>query len=75
MNALRRALALVVEYRRSYLVLNAVYYGLVIAGMTFVAFNRDVQTALLEAVRTSIDNGASRRSARPMQAESWPQRP
>jgi hypothetical protein len=52
--AFLRALALVVEYRRSYFVLNAVYYGLVAAGMLYAVINPDVQQWLLEQMKAGL---------------------
>lgn len=54
MNVFRRSVAQVVEYRRAYLVLNALYYGLVVAGMAYAAMNREVQTSVLELVKGGL---------------------
>jgi hypothetical protein len=52
--AFLRALALVFEYRRSYLVLNGVYYGLVAAGMVYSVVDPRVQQWLLEQVKVGM---------------------
>jgi hypothetical protein len=57
MNTLCRSLAVLSEYRRSYVVMNVVYYGLVLVAMGLVALNRDIQTQLLEAVQASVKEG------------------
>lgn len=45
----------ILKHRRAYITLNILYYGLVILGMIYVAFNPDVQTELLQSVRQSFD--------------------
>lgn len=52
MNALLQPL---LAHRRAYITINIIYYGLVILGMIFVAFNPEVQTNLLQSVRQSFD--------------------
>ena len=52
--AFLRAVALVFEYRRSYLVLNGVYYGLVAAGMVYAVVNPQVQQWLSEQVKVGL---------------------
>jgi hypothetical protein len=47
---LQRAWAVVGRFRRAYVALNVVYYGLVVCGMVYVAFNPSLQQSLLEAV-------------------------
>jgi hypothetical protein len=54
MKTFRDALRVVWEFRRSYVALNLVYYGLVAAAMVYVAFDRDVQKAVIEQVKTDI---------------------
>lgn len=47
---LQRAWAVVGRFRRAYVILNVVYYGLVVCGMVYVAFNPSLQQTLLDAV-------------------------
>ncbi|MGD9722214.1 MAG: hypothetical protein AB7O59_11775 [Pirellulales bacterium] len=54
MNVFRRAIAQVVEYRRAYAVSNALYYGLVVAGMLLATMSRETQAAVHEAVNEGI---------------------
>jgi hypothetical protein len=54
---LRKALQIVGENRRAYLVINLGYYGLVVAGMLFALFNRQVQGALLDAIGEGFSQG------------------
>jgi hypothetical protein len=51
------ALALVKEFRRPAIVLNLVYYGLVLCGMIYVAFNPSLQQALLKDAGTAFTAG------------------
>ena len=57
MNLLRRSWAIVRENRRAYLVINAVYYGLVAIFMVYVAFNRPLQTMLINAAGGAFSEG------------------
>ena len=57
MNLLKSAWGLVLENRRAYIVLNVVYYGLVVIFMIYVAFNRPLQQSLLEAVGATFMTG------------------
>lgn len=57
MKAIRRAWEIIQEHRRAYLVLNLVYYGLVILGMVYVSANPSVQQSLLESVGTAYNSG------------------
>jgi len=57
MKGIRASVTMVAHYRRPYVVLNLLYYGLVICGMIFVAFNPSVQQSLFEAVRTGLTKG------------------
>ncbi len=57
MKAIIRALRTIREFRRAYIVLNLVYYGLVICGMVYVAFNPSLQQLLLDAVRSAFGQG------------------
>ena len=55
MTAIHSALNLVRAFRRSYLALNALYYGLVAAAMVvYAAFNRPLQQELMENILIGI---------------------
>ena len=53
----RSSLAVVKEHRRAYLVLNLLYYGLILAAMAFAAFNPDVQRTLWTEVGRGFKTG------------------
>ncbi len=57
MKALRSALGILGESRRTYVTLNLVYYGLVACGMVFTALDRSVQRELLAAVGNALTQG------------------
>ena len=57
MKVIQSALETVKESRRAYIVLNLVYYGLVICGMIYVAFNPSLQQSLLELVGSAFTQG------------------
>jgi hypothetical protein len=57
MKAILSALRIIREFRRAYIVLNLVYYGLVIFGMICVVFNPSLQQLLLDAVRSAFTEG------------------
>ncbi len=57
MKAIISALRTIREFRRAYIVLNLVYYGLVICGMVYVAFHPSLQQLLLEAVGSAFTEG------------------
>lgn len=57
MRAIRSALEIIGESRRAYIVLNLVYYGLVICGMIYVAFNPSLQQTLIETVGDAFTEG------------------
>lgn len=57
MKAIQSALEIIKEFRRAYIVLNLVYYGLVICGMIYVAFNPPLQQSLLELVGSAFTEG------------------
>ncbi len=54
---MKSALETIKESRRAYIVLNLVYYGLVICGMIYVAFNPSLQQSLLELVGSAFTEG------------------
>lgn len=56
-NLIKSAWALVLENKRAYIVINAVYYGLVIICMIYVAFNQPLQDQLLKAVGAAFMTG------------------
>ena len=51
------ALRIIGEFRRTYVVLNLVYYGLVVCGMAFVAFHPSLQQLLLGVVASAFTEG------------------
>lgn len=55
--SVNNALRLVWEYRRSYLAINVVFYGLVACGMVYVTFHPEVQEMLTQAVLLSFTEG------------------
>ena len=57
MNLLKSAWGLVQEHRRVYIILNAIYYGLVVICMIYVAFNRPLQDELLESIGEAFMTG------------------
>jgi hypothetical protein len=57
MKAIIGALRIIREFRRSYIVLNLVYYGLVICGMAYAASNPSLQQSLLDALRGAFSQG------------------
>ena len=57
MKVIRSALATVKEYRRAAIILNLVYYGLVICAMIYVTSNPTLQQTLLEAAGASFTEG------------------
>ncbi len=57
MKAIQGALSLVKESRRAYIALNVLYYGLIIGGMIYVAFDRSVQKSLVEAIGSTFTTG------------------
>ena len=57
MNLLKSAWGLVQEHRRVYIILNALYYGLVLIFMVYVAFNRPLQDELLESIGEAFMTG------------------
>jgi len=54
MRLIKSAWKLVREFRQAYIVLNLVYYAMVVLGMVFVAFNPRLQQSLLETVGTAF---------------------
>jgi len=57
MNPIRSAWALVQENKRAYLVINGLYYGLVVIFMGVAAFNRPLQDELLRTVGQGFMTG------------------
>ena len=57
MRVIRSTLESIKEFRRAYVVLNLVYYGLVVCAMAYVFFNPSLQQMLLEAVGTAFNEG------------------
>ena len=56
-NLLKSAWGLVQENRRVYIILNVLYYSLVLIFMVYVAFNRPLQDELLKSVGASFMTG------------------
>jgi hypothetical protein len=57
MKAVKNALAIVRENRRAYIIINLVYYGLVLVGMVYVSFNPALQEFLLDQVGEAFAMG------------------
>jgi len=57
MRVIRSTLESIKESRRAYVVLNLVYYGLVVCAMGYVFFNPSLQQMLLQAVGTAFTEG------------------
>jgi hypothetical protein len=57
MKTILSTLRIIREFRRTYIVLNLVYYGLVVFGMVYVAFNPSLQQLLLDAVGSAFTEG------------------
>ena len=53
----RSSLAVVREHRRAYLILNLLYYGLIVAAMAYAAFNPDLQRTLWTEVGKGFSTG------------------
>jgi len=56
--AFQSALKIVNRSRRAYIVLNLVYYGLIICAMIYVSSNRSLQHLLRETARTEFAQGS-----------------
>jgi hypothetical protein len=54
---LKSAWGLVQENRRAYILLNIIYYGLVIIGMVYVAFNQKLQQDLMSLIGAQFMTG------------------
>lgn len=57
MNILKQAFQIIKERRRAYLLLNLGYYGMVLVGMVYAAFDRQLQQTMLEAVGIGFSEG------------------
>jgi hypothetical protein len=57
MQLMRRALAVVREFRRVYIVLNIIYYGLVVCAMVYTVFDPSLQQSLSEAALQAFTEG------------------
>jgi hypothetical protein len=57
MKLIKSAWEIIKNNRRSYIVLNVVYYGLVVVFMVYAAFNPDIQKALMDAVGATFMTG------------------
>jgi hypothetical protein len=57
MKTLRGAVRTIKDARRPYVILNLVYYGLVVCGMAYAAFDRSVQEYLMESVGGALTEG------------------
>jgi len=56
-NLLKSAWGLVQENRRAYILINILYYGLVIVGMIYVAFNQELQRSLMNEIGAEFMTG------------------
>lgn len=57
MRLLQPAFAIIRQNRKTYIILNILYYGLVIASMIYVFTNPTIQHTLLETIGQSFDQG------------------
>jgi hypothetical protein len=57
MSLIKSAWGLVQENRRAYIILNSLYYGLVLVFMVYVAFNRPLQDQLLQSIGEAFMSG------------------
>ena len=57
MEMIRQALRVIREFRREYIVLNIIYYGLVVCGMIYVTFDPSLQQSLSEPVLHAFTEG------------------
>jgi hypothetical protein len=57
MNFVRSAWALVQENKRAYIVINSIYYGLIVIFMVVAAFNRPLQDELIRTVGQGFMSG------------------
>ena len=57
MKPISSAWKVVGEFRRPYIVLNLVYYGLIVCGMIYTVFNPSLQQSLSEAVGSAFTKG------------------
>jgi len=57
MNLIRRGWAIVKENWQAYIIINAVYYGLVAVFMVFAAFNQSLQVMLVKSVGAGFTSG------------------
>ncbi len=56
-NLIKSAWGLVQENRRAYIVINILYYGLVVICMIYVAFNQELQQSLLDEIGAAFMTG------------------
>ena len=57
MRLIQRSLEVIREFRREYIVLNIIYYGLVVCGMIYVTFDPSLQQSLSEPVLHAFTEG------------------
>lgn len=57
MSFIQRAWTIVREFRRAYIVLNLIYYSLVVCGMIYVAFDPSLQQSLINDVGSAFTEG------------------
>jgi hypothetical protein len=57
MKPIKDAWELIKENRKAYILINAVYYGLVVLGMIYVTFNQPLQEMLLKSVGQAFMSG------------------
>ncbi len=56
-NVFARSFGLIREHWRAWLVANLAYYGVLIAGLVIIAFNRDLQQTLYDAIGQTFGEG------------------
>lgn len=57
MALIHRGIQVIRAWRRAYIILNLVYYGLVIVMMTYAVFNRSLQQELVNAIGVAVTEG------------------
>ncbi len=57
MNILRDAVKLIVDSRRPYIILNIVYYGLIICAMSYTFYDRSLQQELTDQISLGFSQG------------------
>jgi len=56
-NLIRSALAVIAAHKQAYIILNVLYYAVVILGMVYVSTNPELQNELMEAIGQAFTEG------------------